>query len=116
MPSTRDLLWRYAEFNEVTAWQVGRGCCQVFQTMFIQMPCFRCCLVNVSKGLHPPSLVTGSCSCEKEFLLSAQKRMSQKRLRFFLFAWSEDKVTEATIAMIPPTQYPTSGRRNVSIP
>lgn len=49
----------------------------VFQTMFIQMPCFRCRLVNISKGLHPPSL------CHR--LLQLWERvptLSQKRLRW----------------------------------
>lgn len=83
----------------------------VFQTVSIQMPCFRCRLVNISKGLHPPTCVTGSCSCEKEFLLSLRKGEDENM--FFLFAWSEDKVTEAMIPPFPPISH--SGRGNVSV-
>lgn len=78
----------------------------VFQTVSIQMPCFRCRLVHISKGLHPPTCVTGSCSCEKEFLLSLRKGEDENM--FFLFAWSEDKVTEA---MIPPPHLPQWERK-----
>lgn len=55
-----------------------KGVLSVFQTMFIQMPCFRCCLVNISRGLHPPSLVSPAPAAVRVPTLSPKEDVSEK--------------------------------------